>query len=77
MKEGQDFIFNYQSYSATMKNGLDTANNLIYTYDFESKNWTEIGYLNEWNIQVYTCTTFQTKEMKGYLEINMLISSLF
>ena len=60
-----------------MKNGLETANNLVFTYDFVSKNWTEIGYLNEWNIQVYTCTTFQTKEMKGYLEINMLISSLF
>ena len=46
MKEGQDFIFNYQSYSATMKNGLETANNLIFTYNFESKKWTEIGYLN-------------------------------
>ena len=29
-----------------MKNGLETANNLVFTYDFVSKNWTEIGYLN-------------------------------
>ena len=66
MKPGPDIIVNTQTNTVTMKTELETANNLIFTYDFESMKWNKIGHLNERKIQVYTCTTFHTKDEKRY-----------
>ena len=43
------------------------SNNLIFTYDFISNKWKEIGFLDQRGTHVHTCTLYQSKNDYRYL----------
>ena len=49
-----------------MAYSLQNSNNLIFTYDFITNEWNEVGFLNEMGINVHTCTTYQSKNNIRY-----------
>ena len=46
---------------------IEESNNLMFTYDFISNKWNEIGYLDQRGTHVHTCTFHQTKNDYRYL----------
>ena len=57
-----------------MAYSLQNSNNLIFTYDFITNEWNEVGFLNEMGINVHTCTTYLSKNnIRYYFVIQVLV----